>query len=200
MKIEQSEISGSKAPDRAGIYLVDGELTVSRSMIANNMGGGVEVANNMKFTIMNSFIVGNVTRGGLNIINPRVGSVLRCNTIVDNISGNTALDAGGVLCNNAAFTFSDSLIYRNAAGPNGFQQTVGACVFSGSYVSPNDMADPNVLNFAKDTVPRDYHLTSASPALVKNVATAVCTGLVDYDGDPRPSGGACDLGADEVKE
>jgi len=27
----------------------------------------------------------------------------------------------------------------------------------------------------------------------------VCTGLKDYDGEDRPLGGACDLGADEVK-
>jgi hypothetical protein len=34
---------------------------------------------------------------------------------------------------------------------------------------------------------------------VQNVGTAVCTGLKDYDGDDRPLGGACDLGADEIK-
>ena len=42
---------------------------------------------------------------------------------------------------------------------------------------------------------RDFHLTAASPC----IDTGTCTGApaVDVDGDPRPSGSGCDMGADE---
>ncbi|MEZ4362096.1 MAG: right-handed parallel beta-helix repeat-containing protein [Kofleriaceae bacterium] len=201
VSIVQSEISGTVAAGSQGLRLAAGELTISCSKISNNTGGGILVATNQKVVITNSFIVGNTGAGGLNVPVPGQGSVVEFNTIADNVAGTGAAAAGGVFCDSAAFTFSNNIVYRNIGGPApSFRQTFGNCQFTGSYVSPNDTADPTSLAFVKDTVPRDYHLTSASPPTVRNVATATCEGLVDYDGDPRPSGGACDLGADELKE
>jgi hypothetical protein len=45
--------------------------------------------------------------------------------------------------------------------------------------------------------PFDYHLTAASPSTIVDAAGS-CTGT-DFDGDARPVGAACDLGADERK-
>jgi hypothetical protein len=43
--------------------------------------------------------------------------------------------------------------------------------------------------------PFDYRLTADTPTIIRDAAGA-CTGF-DFDGDARPSGTACDLGADE---
>jgi hypothetical protein len=56
----------------------------------------------------------------------------------------------------------------------------------------------NSLGFAHpNATPFDYHLTASSPASVVDAAGA-CTG-VDFDGEVRPTGTACDLGADEYQ-
>lgn len=45
----------------------------------------------------------------------------------------------------------------------------------------------------------DFHLSATTPLSVRDAA-GDCTGLVsiDVDGDARPNGGACDVGADEL--
>jgi hypothetical protein len=54
----------------------------------------------------------------------------------------------------------------------------------------------NSLGFMNpNTQPFDYHLSATSPSTVVDAAGA-CTG-VDFYGDSRPIGAACDLGADE---
>ncbi|MEZ4376535.1 MAG: right-handed parallel beta-helix repeat-containing protein, partial [Polyangiaceae bacterium] len=201
VSIMQSEISGTTQTDRYGVNLQVGELAISRSKISNNNGGGIFITGSRKFDITNSFIVGNTTKGGISAAQPGAGSVFAFNTVADNVNPGTALaDAGGIYCDDPGFAFANNIIYRNTGGNGGFLQTVGGCKFDGSYISPNNVAETVDLKFVKDSVPRDYHLTAASPVMVKNVGTASCTGLVDYDGDSRPSGGACELGADEIKE
>jgi len=53
----------------------------------------------------------------------------------------------------------------------------------------NISADPLLVSFT------DIHLSSTSPA----VDAGTCTGAptTDFEGEPRPSGGGCDMGADE---
>ena len=82
-----------------------------------------------------------------------------------------------------------------------FVQTIGRCTYGNSLLSANNAAETRILGFVKDTMPRDYHLTASSPTEVKNVASCVAaTGFVDYDGESRPLGSSCELGADEFKE
>ncbi|MEZ4362095.1 MAG: right-handed parallel beta-helix repeat-containing protein [Kofleriaceae bacterium] len=198
--IEQSEVSGTIQMDRYGIQLNVGELKLSRSKVADNRGGGIFITSGRKFDIVNSFIVHNMVNGGLSAEQPGADSVFAFNTLAKNENPGTGLaDAGGIYCDDPAFTFANNIIYGNTGGNGGFLQTVGGCKFDGSYVSPNNVADTADLKF-KDATASDYHLTAASPAIVKNVATATCPGLVDYDGDSRPLGGNCELGADEIKE
>ena len=56
-------------------------------------------------------------------------------------------------------------------------------------VGGNISADPRFVSG------RDPHLTVASPA----INTGTCTGApaTDFEGDPRPTGAGCDMGADE---
>jgi hypothetical protein len=197
--ISQTEVSNS-GMTRRGISVVNGEISVIRSKISGNSGGGILVNDGQKFTIQNSFIVGNRLNGGILATNPAPGSKLEFTTIVDNQDGNSSGDAGGVTCNNDSFAFSNNIIFRNIGGTNGTAQTNGGCTYGNSFLiagtGPMDLS----LAFLSDTMtsPRDYHLTAASPVSVKDVAGLSCTG-VDYDGDTRPIGGTCDLGADEYK-
>lgn len=187
----------------AGILLSDGELTVTRSRISGGMGGGVLIASGKKFSITSSFITENRGNGGISATSPAAGSRLEFNTIADNQDeGDGLADAGGVLCDLPSFVASNNIIYRNTSdGTDAFVQTIGRCTYGNSLVSANNAAETRVLGFVKDTAPRDYHLTAASPAIVKDVASCTAAaGFVDYDGDLRPQGGACELGADEIKQ
>jgi Right handed beta helix region len=197
----QSEISanGNGGGTRRGVSLVVGELVVERSKISDNGGGGIVVADNQKFTITNSFITGNRVGGGLVTPATGAGSKFEFNTVADNADTGTGVaDAGGIFCE-GSFTFANNIIFRNTGGNGGSVQTAGACTYGNSLVSSNSAPETRVLGFVKDTVPRDYHLTAASPGLVKDVAGVTCSG-VDYDGETRPQGSACDLGADELKQ
>jgi len=45
----------------------------------------------------------------------------------------------------------------------------------------------------------DYHLTADSPATILDVIDCADKHLEDYDGELRPQGAKCDLGADEFR-
>ena len=204
-RIEQSEISNcgpvsSIGITGRGIYLTLGELTVSRSRIVNN-AIGISIAERQKFTITNNFIVGNKLRGGLLLSNPASGSKLEFNTIADNHTIATAAGyAGGVACEDASFTFATNIIYRNTGGSSRYMQTTGLCKFTGSFLSSSSRAETASLGFVDTAAAvRDYHLTESSPATVRDVAGGICSGMTDFDGDPRAADGGCDLGADEYK-
>jgi Right handed beta helix region len=196
----QSEVTSCNDVTRRAISVgTSGELTMDRSRIADNDGGGVLIADGGKFTITNSFIVGNKAGGGISTSNPNNASKLEFNTIVDNVSGTGAAQAGGVFCDNSNVSARYNILYRNVGGTGNVAQRFGNCTFTGSFELAAPVND-DTLKFKSDTAtPKDYHLTAASPPTVQNVGTAVCTGLKDYDGDDRPLGGACDLGADEIK-
>jgi hypothetical protein len=197
--IVQSEISDCDGVSRYGVNVTAGQVEISRSKIFEN-SGGVFVADNQPFQITNSFIVENKTHGGLRILKPTATSKLEFNTIADNRHGSTGiLDAAGVLCDDAAYTFGNNIIFRNIGGSTGYLQTMGVCRYGNSLLSPNEVAEVRELQLLKETAPRDHHLTANSPSIAKDVSGVTCTGLIDFDGDSRPQGGVCDLGADEVK-
>lgn len=197
--ISQSTISGNTGP---GISASGGTLTVSRSTVASNNGGGI-LTSATAFTIKNNFIYrnGNTTMansggvGAVGIVDP---SVLEFNTIVDNLASGDTLSVGGVLCDRTGFAAPNNLIFRNTGGTAGNVQTLGICSFGNSFISAGSGPVDNTPMFAHpNSTPFDYHLTAASPSTIVDTAGA-CTG-VDFDGDTRPIGAACDLGADERK-
>lgn len=200
--VSQSEItetgSTSFGSARRAINLNRGELTVDRSLIARNPGGGIVVGGNQRFRVTNSFIVGNAGSGGVRATRPAAGSKLEHNTIVDNRITATALEDGGagVFCDDAAFEGGNNLIFRNQRLSGQLSQTDGSCRYGNSYVaSGSGPTDPS-LGFRSNAAPFDYHLTAASPAQVVNAGSG-CAG-VDFDGDVRGADGSCDLGADEL--
>ncbi len=195
----QSAVIGSKDANRRGINARNGELVIDRSRIATNEGGGVLVGDGAKFTVTNSFLVGNKTAGAFSTINPNDDSKIEFNTVVDNAGAGGSTAAGGIVCDDNNVSARYNILYRNTGGTGGGVQRLGNCVFTGSFEMAAGAAD-DTLKFKSETSnPKDYHLTAASPSSVRAVAGVVCDGLKDFDGDERPQGAGCDLGADEVK-
>jgi len=93
----------------------------------------------------------------------------------------------------------NNIIFRNTGGTTGTAQTFGNCTYGSSVNMAGASATDNSLGFVSPNVqPLDYRLTNASPPSVLNAAGA-CIG-VDFDGESRPKGEACEKGADEVTQ
>jgi hypothetical protein len=199
VSISQSTISGNTGP---GTSASGGTLIVSRSTVASNNGGGI-LTSATAFTIRNNFIYRNgntsmANSGGMGAVGIVDPSVLEFNTIVDNLASGDTLSVGGVLCDRTGFVAPNNLIFRNTGGTAGNVQTLGICSFGNSLISAGTGPVDNTPMFAHpNSTPFDYHLTPASPGTIVDAA-GPCTG-VDFDGDARPVGAACDLGADERK-
>ena len=203
--------------NRAGaISFSAGSLTISASTLIGNPGGGLAIAGNAtRFSVRDSVLAyngsanGNAsglepsTVGGVAITANTQGSDLSRNTIVYNQSDGATF-RGGVSCNAPRATASGNLIFRNGE-PDGAgdvrydlatqRNTTSACAYGNSLALASDAQN---LGFASPLrPPLDFHLTAATPATVRD-AGGDCSGR-DLDGDPRPLGGACDLGADEYR-
>lgn len=203
--------------NRAGaISFSAGALTISASTLIGNPGGGLAIAGSAtRFSVRDSVIAyngsanGNAsglepsTVGGVAITANSQGSDLSRNTIVYNQSDGATF-RGGVSCNAPRATASGNLIFHNGE-PDGAgdvrydlatqRNTASACAFGTSLALASDAQN---LGFASPLrPPLDFHLTAATPATVRD-AGGPCSGS-DLDGDPRPLGGACDLGADEYR-
>lgn len=185
-----------------GILVNDGSLSVSQSAISGNQAGGILISNATTFDIENNFIMNNgkatdpmsSPQGGVAIVPNIAGAKLTFNTIAFN-KDNGALYRGGVTCLGIDVAAQGNIVYGNTEGQTTgpATQSAGGCKFGNSL---SLASSPGDLGFKNPTLPdMDLHLTATSPATVVN-AGGPCTG-VDFDGDMRPIGSACDLGADE---
>jgi len=198
LTIGQSSITSNQA---AGVTISAGTLSLSRSVISANQGGGIVMTGSgTQFTINSNFIYRNgnnltASVGGLSLI-PSSNSHFEFNTIVDNQAKVAGTSAGGVFCDEPGFAAAHNLIFRNAGGATGNVQTVGVCTYGDSLNMPGASNVDNSPGFAHpNALPFDYHLTATSPTSIVDAA-GPCTS-VDFDGDTRPVGNGCDLGADE---
>jgi hypothetical protein len=162
------------------------------------------------FSITDNFIVSNglalgaaaSLNGGVVATSNTPGSKLERNTVAFNQSTGQAFQ-GGVFCSAALVAASGNLIYHNSEADGvgtvlktnlaTQRNTIGSTCLYGNTLAVDTVAGD--LGFASVVPPSDFHLTAASPASVVNAGGA-CTGI-DVDGETRPSGAACDLGADE---
>ncbi|MDQ3365966.1 MAG: right-handed parallel beta-helix repeat-containing protein [Myxococcota bacterium] len=168
--------------NRQAISAVDCKGTVSRSVITGNTSGGMFLDAGL-YAIRNCFVFRN-GGVGIEIYPSSPGNVVELNTIVDNTTG-----IGCISDVTTSGAFANNIIVRNTANTDGNP----ACTHPGSII----MGDAAALKFkSPDVAPFDYHITVGSIAI--DQATPASTALTDYDGEPRPSGAARDVGADEL--
>ncbi len=188
-----------------GIAAFDmGRPEVSRSTIIGNRLGGVYFSSDESFHFSNNFIVKNGSAtsdvGGVHVV-PRINAdlsndqynVIKFNTIADNQAGGVAAQSGGIRCDGAGRTaaLETNLILRNSGGA-GNPQTVGTGCIAPTVIDPS--TNPGFRLSTTD----DFHLTSATPLVIRDVV--LCDAfMTDIDGDVRSPGGKCDLGADEYR-
>lgn len=182
-----------------GIAVAGGTLTVTQSELNQNTGGGILMSVVGVVNLSNNFIHHNgndidASFGGLSL-RPAAGSMVQFNTIIDNKANLGAASAGGVFCDVAGFVADNNIIFRNTGGQATSTQVFGNCMYGKSFVAAAPAADNTPMFVHPNTPPFDYRLTSSTPATIRDVA-GNCTG-VDHDGDVRPFGSGCDLGADE---
>lgn len=193
--VAQSTILGNQG---IGISATNTAIAIGRSTVIGNRAGGVSVSGGT-FDIANNIIAdnGDATSSGSDFgglsVSGNGGDKLEFNTIAYNHAKVGTLLSAGVACSVTDFTAPNNIVTANNEGLGLPVQTKGVCMFGNSYTMPDTGA--NVLGFRSIMAPLDLHLTAASPASVVNAAGS-CTGT-DIDGDVRPVGGACDLGADE---
>ena len=139
---------------------------------------GVDVANNTIFASHIGVVVGS----GDYYFAKSAGDNSR---VTNNIVYDTAygvVEKGNLGANN---TYANNLM---------FQQTSGAYLMLRGVAVATIAAAPQFVNYVR-TGGGDYHLRATSPAIDK--ALAADAPPVDYDGKPRPSGAADDVGAFE---
>jgi Zn-dependent metalloprotease len=197
-----------------------GTLTINKSIISNNSGGGIYHWGD-SLTINDSTIINNTSNfsgGGIH----SSGTLALNNSTV---SGNSAVDRGGGIYGGNGFILRNSTITNNSASIGGgfegrgtLQNTIlyGNRAAIGPDCSPSDVrsAGYNIIGdcpvtaasgdrFHTDPLISTYPISSlgyhalkpGSPAIdAGNPATCLST---DQRGLTRPQGGACDIGAYE---
>lgn len=174
-----------------GIRTSECTVTVTRSKISQNTGGGlVMTPGAAKVAIVRNNLFsynGNTGNVGAMTLNTDVGSSVEFNTIVNN-RGNGAARSG-IVCQ-GAFAVPNNLIWRNIGAA---AQVSPECDASGSYMVAGSGGSNEPMFTDPDMT---YSLTANSPAEIVDAGGA-CTLGVDFAGKPRPAGSACDRGAYE---
>jgi hypothetical protein len=154
---------------KEGISTSSGALRVNRCLIQNNAGGGLTTSGTL-FDITNSIFAGN------GLIAVKLGSVpagaprFLHNTVVSNVIG--------VSCE-GPHSVRSSILYNNSGG------AASGCMLVGCVTD-----DPKL--------DASFHLTTESATCIDKADPNESL-PDDYDGDPRTSGGAPDVGADELR-
>jgi hypothetical protein len=184
-----------------GIDAASCTVTIDRSNISANTGGGVSISGGAA-TLTNNMIDRN---GGLSstIGNVKIDSVTALsfdfNTVADGATSNAAF-ATGVQCTAVTpVTLSDSFIFGSAAVQVSATNCSFAYTLSNQTISGSGNATTSAPGFINPTQ-NNYHIATTSPAVA--AANPAATIDVDFDGDarPMPAGTHDDIGADEVNQ
>jgi hypothetical protein len=194
-----------------GIDAAGGRLTISQSVIRDNMNGGIRAQDDTSFQIVGNIIYHN----GLSTRTAAGGIFIQVNAPpadfvnqvdFNTLSANMGSDGGqGIQCMAVtSLTTSNNLIWDNGLTPAAAMQVFGSgCSYRYSDIGPMGIGTDNAnmsMPPAFDSAPgKLLHLSTGSPVLGKADPTADLRGLAafDVDGDPRV-GPNVDIGADEM--
>jgi hypothetical protein len=179
----------------ASIYPSSGSATLTNNIFSGNtsvnFGGGAYVhTNGVTVTMTNNTFAGTntaVSGGGLYV-------ALYVDTATGNIYNN-------ILWGNTATAAGDDLYVDNDADGNGTASPVN--LFNNDYAGFGsnlavNLSQGNNMN-QNPLLTADFHLQAGSPCIDAGSAAAPGIPATDFDGEPRTSGVAPDIGADEVQ-
>jgi hypothetical protein len=211
VSIDRSRLANSVT---FGVVVDKGSLTLRRSRIEQNLGGGIELKGGPTYSLQNSMIFRN-NGVALKFDNNAAGT-LSFLTVAENgaLNSEGAIDCGSDTNKPRLVEYSILALNARTAGANGTQIKGNQCVFqnvvAGSAETSNAAGivklDPV---FASTTAPFDYRLKTGdaanvtccvdkvAPASVDGGAAALPSG--DVDGTARPKGAAWDVGAHELQ-
>lgn len=183
-----------------GISAQDGSLEVLRTAILRNHDGGI-FTNKTTFAIEGSIVArngsalsgnGGIRLSNLNGLPQRIAFV----TVANNLAANlvAGIQAEGTVA------IENSIVVDN--GDTESDQISLGCSATFSMFSGTDtpFGQGNIASGQadfRDPTSDDFHLAPTSKAV--DAADPSATGLVDIDGDARPQGARCDMGADEAR-
>jgi hypothetical protein len=201
----------------AGIEVSSGALTISRSQILSNKGGGISLTNNGTFTIVGNVFLSNGDStssnfGALSLTTTVQGNRLEFNTLSDNKSKVTL--AAGIQCSAPAepgapatatdLTVQNNVVWANLGLPT--SQVGGSCLHAFSDVGPTPIPGSGPfdggMNFSMNPMflgTADLRVNAASPIRGKANPKADLTGVAarDIQGTARVlrTGAGADVGA-----
>jgi hypothetical protein len=177
------------------------ELTISRSIFANNVLGGV-VLQDARFAISNSLVVRNGSPtsavGGVRANASEPGSTFELNTVADNVSNAANTSSSAVSCGEAFTAHSNIVRGFNDVAALGSGCTFEHSLFTAAAPPGLGNLQTSDLKFQNVDTPSSsgfFRITATSPAVDQGVSTIA----FDIDGQPRPAGAAPDMGADEAQ-
>jgi hypothetical protein len=166
----------------AAVRIADGSATLRRVVVYNSAGACLRVVGS-GFTVENSFLVGCMGAGFVELGPQPAPAVFTFNTVGANSQG--ASCALPVVLKNTIF-----------AGNGPTPQLTGC---GATYSLFTDAAPPGTGNISSGNpgfvAADDDHITFQSGA--RDKGDPASTLAVDYDGEPRPHGAGYDIGADE---
>ena len=212
LKRNRSISGGALSIHSIGSVGDNAQVSVKNSVFDGNRGrldgGGIFAANAgcpmgaCPLKVTNSVFRNNRAQlGGGVMMNPGGADLTNVTATKNGASGSTfepGSGGGGVLLRDG--TILNSILWGNrGAHPRDLQAFFGVVGLDHSDVdeqsgSVTDLGG-NINANPLFTVPGDIHLRAGSPC----IDTGTCTGAptTDFEGDPRPTGAGCDMGADE---
>jgi predicted outer membrane repeat protein len=217
LTVTRSVFVRNRAQEGGGAISVEGSgsLTVTDSTFLRNkavspgislQGGGavaIVTGSSSLVTMTNTLFAGNTAKGyGGALWMTYAGSLDMTNcTLTRNA---TKMNGGGLYLDSVAGALTNTIVWGNKAA-------VGTDVWAGNTTLDLDhddigelTTDATVVNDLGGNIntdpllvapPNDLHLAAGSPCIDAGTCTGAPT--TDIDGDPRPSGAGCDIGADE---
>ena len=172
----------------AGIYdCNEADVSIEGCIISMNGGNGISCRRNAAFSLTNSLLYGN--NHGISFADAAAGSLIRNNTIVDNLKTGIEVVQGNTP------TIKNCIIWNNSEGDLSGCSATYSCFDDGYQGTGNTDNDPD---FAyKDPAAGNYHLHTASPCIDTGDSSSY-SNEYDIDGETRVYGSLVDMGADEV--
>ncbi len=158
----------------------------------NSQGGGAYDS-----TLFSCVLAGNTAYQGGGVYGSTAGRGLFGCTVVGNAATASATIGGGGVygLNGTNYAVRSCIVYHNTAtqSNNLFRGTVQYTCAEPLQAGVGNLAEaPQVASFERPV------LLSGSPCVGQGLAEAWMAGTLDFEGDPRTTGGAADMGADQT--